>query len=190
LAGQEMNEKTVDRKTVFSGRVLSLEVHRVELDSGREADREIVRHDGAIAAVAFVPGKGYLFVRQFRKAVEQVVLEVVAGCLGKGEAPADCAARELLEETGYGARSLMALGSIWPTPGYSDEVIHLFYAEMESEGKAASPDEDELLEVVFLDGDEVDRMIERREIRDGKTMLAWTLAASARGARTGTESNK
>lgn len=185
-----MNEKTIDRKTVFSGRVLSLEVQRVELDSGREAVREIVRHDGAIAAAAFVPGKGYLFIRQFRKAVEQVVLEVVAGCLEKGEDPADCATRELLEETGYRTKSLTALGSIWPTPGYSDEVIHLFYAEMESEGQEADPDEDERLEVVFLDRAEVDRMIERREIADGKTLLAWTFAASLSGGRPGTESDE
>jgi ADP-ribose pyrophosphatase len=170
-----MNERTVSVKTLYSGRVLNLELHEVEVDDGKRTQREIIRHSGAIAAIATLPDGKMVLVRQYRKPVECEVLEIVAGCLDKGEAPEDCAEREIKEETGYDITSLSKLCTLWPSPGYTDETLHLFHAELAPSPGRPRPDDDERLEVVVMESDELGAMIERHEIMDGKTLLAWTM---------------
>ena len=170
-----MREKTLRSRTVYKGRLLGVEVVDVELEPGRRSVREIVRHPGAAVVLARRQDGRFVFVRQFRKAAEMNLLEVVAGGLGEGERPYDCAKRELKEETGYEASKLVTLGRVYPAPGYTDEVMHLYYATLKDSKGAGEPDDDERLKVVYLTEKQVDRMIGNGRIHDAKTLSAWLL---------------
>lgn len=170
-----MKEKTISSKTVFKGRLLEIEVQEVETDSGTRCVREIVRHQGAVAVLAELPDGQFVFVRQFRKAVEQEMLEIVAGKLEKGEKPEDCAKREIKEETGFDCAGMEKMGEIYPTPGYSSEKTHLFFARLKPNRGRQRPDDDEKLTVVCLTADEIEKMILRGEMNDSKTLAAWAI---------------
>lgn len=174
-----MNEKTVSSRQIFAGHLLKLNVLEVELGNGRRARREIVRHPGAVAIWARVPDGRFVFVRQFRKAIEQELLEVVAGTREAGETPATCARREIREETGYTVKTLTPLGHIFTAPGFCNEQIFIFHAELTG-GGAAAPDPDEQLEVVLLDEVELEAMMSRGVIQDAKTWAAWGMFKARR----------
>ena len=169
-----MHEKTLSRKTVFEGRILSVDVLEVELEDGRRSVREIVQHGVAVALVPQLPDGRFIFIRQFRKAMERVCFEVVAGNCDPGEEPAVSAVRELKEETGYEAESLELLGPIFPSVGYCTERIDIFFAKVAQQG-ATSFDEDENIETLLLSEVEVDEMIRTNQIADAKTLAAWML---------------
>lgn len=169
-----MYEKTISRKTVFEGRILSVDVLEVELEDGRRSVREIVQHGVAVAMVPQRPDGRFIFIRQFRKAMERVCFEVVAGNCDPGEKPAVSAARELKEETGYEVESLEMLGSIFPSVGYCTERIDIYFAKVAEQG-ATSFDEDENIETLLLSEAEVDEMIRTDQIADAKTLAAWML---------------
>lgn len=168
-------EKTIHANSIFNGRLLGLDVVEVEMESGQVATREIVRHPGAVAVVAELPERQFIFVRQYRKPVEQDVLEIVAGCLHAGETPEACAIREVCEETGYGVRKLEKLGVLFTTPGYSDEKLHIFHAILDIEKKYQKLDSDEKVEVMCFSKSEVESMIEAGIIHDAKTLAGWLL---------------
>lgn len=168
-------EKTLTKKTIYTGRILTLEVQEVELPDGTRAPRELIRHAPAVGVLARRPDGAFVFVRQFRKAVERVMLEIVAGICEPGEAPAATAARELREETGYTAARLVELGSAFATPGYVDEQFTLFFAELDPVGGATEHDVDERVEAVVLGRAEFERMLRAGEIIDAKTLAAWLL---------------
>jgi ADP-ribose pyrophosphatase len=168
-------EKTLTSKKIYSGRILGLEVQDVELENGKRALREIVRHGGAVAVLARLPNGKFIFVRQFRKPVEQDMFEVVAGNREPDEDPAECARRELKEETGYTALRVRHLGFIYPSPGYVDEKIDIFFAETAAEAGATDPDDDEHLDVLILDESEFVAKVCRGEVRDSKTLATWLL---------------
>lgn len=170
-----MHEKTLSKKTLYKGRILGLEVQDVELENGKKALREIVRHGGAVAVVARLPDGRFAFVRQFRKPVEEEMLEIVAGNREPDEGAEECARRELEEETGLRAGRLCHLGFIYPSPGYVDERIDIFFAEAGGERGEASPDEDEHLDVVLMERDEFVETVRRGKIHDAKTLAAWQL---------------
>lgn len=170
-----MHEKTLSVKTVYSGRILGLELQDVELANGTKAFREIVRHRGAVAVLARLPDGRFALVRQFRKPVEQEMLEVVAGNRGRDEDPEACARRELKEETGFEARQIRRLGFIYPSPGYVDEKIDLFFAEVDAEPGSTHPDEDEHLDVLLLSREDIVRRMWAGEIHDSKTLATWLL---------------
>ena len=170
-----MHEKTISKKSLYSGRILGLEVQEVQLENGKQAFREIIRHRGAVAVLARAQDGRFALVRQFRKPVEQEMLEVVAGNREAGEEAESCARRELQEETGLVAATTRYLGFIYPSPGYVDERIDLFYAEAAGPAGATKPDEDEHLDVVLLDRGEIEARIGRGEIHDSKTLATWLL---------------
>ena len=178
-------ERTVGAKTVFRGRILRVEVLDIETEAGVRSVREIVRHPGAVAILGETPDGRFVLVRQFRKAIEQTLLEAVAGTLEPGEEPDRAAARELREETGYEAAELRKLGVICLAPGYSDERLHVYYARLAPGPAAQSPDEDEVMERVYLTREEMEASIRAGEIGDAKTLAAWmllrALATSAQG---------
>ena len=174
-----MYEKTLSQKTVFEGRILSVDVLEVELEDGRRSVREIVQHGVAVAMVPQLPDGRFIFIRQFRKAMERVCFEVVAGNCDPGEKPAVSAARELKEETGYEAESLELLGPIFPSVGYCTERIDIYFAEVAEQG-ATSFDEDESIETFLLAEAEVDEMIRTNQIADAKTLAAWMLFKAKR----------
>jgi len=169
-------EKTIQRKIAFDGKLLKLEQLDVELHDGTPAYREIIRHPGAIGVVGRLPGDRFVFVRQYRKAVESVMTEVVAGLLDPGEAPETAARRELLEETGHRAKSLVHLGTIYASPGYVDEKVEIYLADLEEGTEAGHhPDHGEHVEKVLLTRREFVDALRKGEIRDAKTLAAWAL---------------
>jgi ADP-ribose pyrophosphatase len=170
-----MNEKTISITPAFTGRLISVETLQVELEPGHRAYREIVRHPGAIAAVARVPDGRFVFVRQFRKPIEREVLEVIAGRKELQERPEDCAAREIKEETGHEVVALHSLGGLYPSPGYVDELIHLFFAELSESAEIPNGDHDERITVEYLTREEFEAMVDGGLIEDAKTLAAWLL---------------
>ncbi|WP_199622989.1 NUDIX hydrolase [Paenibacillus alkalitolerans] len=171
-----INEPTVSTKQVFEGKIISLQVDEIELPNGAKATREIVKHPGAVAVIAVVDGK-LLVVEQYRKPLERFQVEIPAGKLERGEDPADAAKRELREETGYSCESVKLLHSIATSPGFADEVIHIYAADGLQSGEA-EPDEDEFLNVEALTMEEAERYVAEGRICDAKTLLAlyaWKL---------------
>lgn len=170
-----MYEKTLSSEIRYRGRIVDVEVQDVELETGARAVREIVRHVPAVAVVSRRPDGRFVFIRQFRKPAEQIMLEVPAGVLEPGEAPEAGARRELREETGYEPLALRHLGVIYPSPGYVDERIDVFFAELPADPGSRDLDGDERVDVACLTRDEFGRMIRSGEVMDSKTLAAWTL---------------
>lgn len=175
-----MSEKTISSQRAFDGRLLKLDVLEVELDDGRRSRREVVRHPGAVAIWAQAPDGQWVFVRQFRKAIESDLLEIIAGTRNPGEPPESCAVREVGEETGYEVKTLVSLGYIHSAPGFCGERLDLFFAELADGGQPPRPDSDEVLDVVRLTRAEWQARMGRGDIHDAKTLAAWALA-QARG---------
>ena len=169
-----MYEKTLSRKTVFEGRIVNVDVLEVELETGQKSVREIVQHGAAVAIIPQLPDGRFVFIRQFRKAMERICFEVVAGNCDSGEDAAVSATRELQEETGYIADSIKLLGPIFPCVGYCTERIDIYYAKVSTQGET-SFDEDERIEVVILSEPEMDQMIRDQQVADAKTLAAWML---------------
>ncbi|MDD3839174.1 MAG: NUDIX hydrolase [Clostridia bacterium] len=171
----ELYEKTIDSKKIFDGKIIKLKVDTVLLPDGKKSTREIVNHPGAVAILPLTDKNELIMVKQYRKPIERVLLEVPAGKLDEDELPEECAERELEEETGLTAEKLINLSSIYTTPGFSDEVIHLFIATGLKKGRANS-DDDEFLEVVKIPFNKVMEMIEQNLIMDSKTINCILLA--------------
>ncbi len=167
-------EKTLESKRVYEGRIINLRLDSVSLENGNTAMREVVEHPGAVGIVALKENGDIVMVKQYRKAVEQVLLELPAGKLEQGENPLDCAARELTEETGYTAGDLRYLVSFYTSPGFSNEIMHMFLATNLKEGKN-DPDDDEMVETVEISRDRAMDMILKGEIKDGKTIAGILL---------------
>lgn len=168
-------EKTLVFRRKFSGHLIKLDVATVELAPGRRARREIVRHPGAVAVLGRRPDRRFVFVRQFRKAIEKRLLEIVAGTRAPGESAAACARREVREETGYAVAALKPLGSIYTAPGFCDERIDIFFADLKSSGHPPCPDPDEQLETVCLGAGQIRQMLATGKIKDAKTIAAWAM---------------
>lgn len=168
-------EKTISGKHIYRGNIIDVEMLTVTLPDGREATRDIVRHPGA-AAVIPLNEKGEIYmVRQFRKPLEAVSLEIPAGKLDKDEDPAICAARELKEETGLTAEKLTRLVSVHSTPGFSDEVLHLFAATGLKEGESCA-DDDEFITTEKYSVEQLTDMVLKGEITDAKSIIGILLA--------------
>lgn len=167
-------------RRVYSGKIISVDVDTVQFPNGTTGELEMVRHSGASAVVPFMtplenPDPTILLIRQYRYAAGGFVHEIPAGRLDPGEAPEECARRELQEETGYRATDLMRLTTFYTTPGFTDERIHLFAAFGLIAGKPAL-DVDEILEAEQVRLSRAVEMVVTGEIVDGKTMIAVLLA--------------
>jgi ADP-ribose diphosphatase len=161
---------------VFSGRVFSVDRDSVRFPDGSSGTLDMIRHPGAAAIVPLLSSDDsadpqVLLIRQFRYAAGGPIWEVPAGTLSAGEDPQVCARRELEEETGATATRLDRLTSIYTTPGFTDEVIHLFVARGLTSGQPR-PDADEFIEVRAFPMSEVLRMVRDGEIVDGKSICA------------------
>lgn len=168
-------EKLLDRRAAYEGRMLHVYSDRVEI-GGRETTREVVLHPGACAILPVTEKKEILFVRQYRYAAEETLLEIPAGKIDPREAPDVCAARELTEETGFRAERLRKLGAVFTTPGFCNEKIHLYLADRLVPAHQHL-DTDEFLDVVKIPLDEALEMIRNGEISDAKTLAAFAIAA-------------
>lgn len=164
-------EKTIASTPIYDGRVIKVKVDEVLLPNGKTAKREIVNHQGAVAVLPLTDDNKMIAVRQFRKPLERTIVEIPAGKLEKGEDPLTCAKRELEEETGFQAAEYGHLSSFYTSPGFADEILHLYVATGLREGPPR-PDEDEFVEVLYLTLDEAKALHQRGEICDAKTVLA------------------
>lgn len=174
-------------RRVYDGRVIDLDVDTVRFPNGTVGELEMIRHPGASAVVPFLsdPAGGdpeILLIRQYRYAAEQYLYEVPAGRLDPGEEPAACARRELREETGCEAERVEHLITIYTTPGFTDERIHLFMAVGLTRGEVAR-EADEFIEVETMPLSHALSLIERGVIQDAKTALAVLYAAGFRAGR-------
>ena len=124
----DFEEKTLDSKIVFDGRIVKVFNDDVKLSDGTKAFREVVKHSGGVVILAIKENK-ILMVKQFRYPMKEVMLELPAGKLEKGEDPFLAAKRKLEEETGYCANKWTDLGFVYTSPGYSDEKLYLYKAE-------------------------------------------------------------
>ncbi len=169
-----MLEPTIESQRIYQGRVVGLRVDTVQLADGRVSQRELVEHSASVAIVPLDTEMNVLLVRQYRKAVEQTLLEVTAGGLEEGEAPEDGARRELEEETGYFAGHMERLASFFLSPGYCNEEMHAFLATGLRKGQPR-PEADEEIEVVSVPLVSVPGLIRRGEIKDAKSIAALLL---------------
>jgi ADP-ribose pyrophosphatase len=168
--------KTLESRLVHDGKVVRLSVDRVELPNGSVTELEVIRHQGAAAAVPLTADGEVLLVRQYRYATGGWLLEVPAGKLDPGEGPEICARREIEEEVGQRPGRLDALGWIWTTPGFTDEKIWLYLARDLSEGRQ-DLDSDEVLMTEKVPLVEAVEKVHRGEICDGKSVCALLRAA-------------
>lgn len=173
-------EKTILTESVYIGSIIRVEKLTVELPNGRIATRDIVRHKGASAVVAVTREGEFLLVRQYRKPNEMISVEIPAGKLDAGEEPETCAIRELEEETGFRAASMEKLFSMQSTPGFSDEIIHVFLATDMLRG-VPKPDEDEFISSFPVSFTEALSMIRDGRITDGKTIAGLYAALDRLG---------
>ena len=163
--------ETLGSKKVFSGRILSLNVDEVRMPSGRVVEREFVSHGGAVGIVPVTDAMEIIMVSQYRHPVGGTLLEIPAGKLDAGETPEECAWRELVEETCMAPGRLLKLATFYTTPGYSNEVFHLFLADGLYEEHSELTEED-IEGVVKVPLEEAVRMITDGTIEDGKTIAA------------------
>ncbi|MBQ6877449.1 MAG: NUDIX hydrolase [Oscillospiraceae bacterium] len=163
-------EKKIDSELIYDGCILKVEKDSVMLEGVGKSVREVVRHKGA-AAILAVDEEGFAyFVEQFRYPVNRPVFEVPAGKIDEGETPFECAKRELFEECGLSAEKWTELGPMLSSPGFCDEVIHLFLAEKLS-NDSPNPDEDEFLDIIKLPLCEVLSRIRKNLVPDAKTQV-------------------
>lgn len=167
----DLYEKTLASKTIYEGKIITVKVDDVLLPNGKQGKREIVHHQGAVAVLALTEENKMVAVRQFRKPLEATIVEIPAGKLERGEEPLECAKRELWEETGYTAQSFTLISSFYTSPGFADELIHLYLATGLQEGEQ-KPDEDEFVEVMLLSLQEAQELHRQGMIKDAKTVLA------------------
>ncbi|MGN0853597.1 MAG: NUDIX hydrolase [Kiritimatiellia bacterium] len=166
-------EKTLATERKYTGKIISVDLLDIELPDGRKARREVVRHGNAVAILARRPDGTFVFVKQYRKAAEEALIEVIAGGLEPGEDPIAGAKRETAEETGYEVKSIQFLTTIICTPGYCEERIHLYLAELADGPHAQEQDPDENVHPVVLTAEAVEEGIRNGTIFDSKTLSAW-----------------
>ena len=169
-------EKTIKKETIYNGKVINLTKDEVLCPNGQVSLREIVYHRGGVAILFKVDDK-FIFEKQFRYALNEEIIEIPAGKLEEGEQPLEAAKRELLEETGYRPLEMIHLGDSYPTPGYSSEVIHLYYCPKAIK-EERHLDSDECIELIYLTLEEIEKMMKDNIIKDSKSVAAIYLYKS------------
>lgn len=166
----KFNEKTKATNFIYKGKILALRKDEVILPDGKESIREIVEHNGGSAIVCVKDGK-ILLVKQFRYAYNEELYEIPAGKLNENEDPEETAIRELEEEGGIKAERVKKIFEIYPSPGYTNEIIRVYKAEGFSQGKMHL-DEDEFLSSEWVDLNKAYKMLKNGKIKDSKTIIA------------------
>ena len=162
------------RKRVFNGKLIKVSTLFKKIPNGKMCYLEEVKHPGASLIVP-VFGKKIVLLRQYRAVIDKYIWELPAGVMKKGESPLKCAKREITEETGYEVKDVKKIGMIYTTPGFCDEVIHVFKARCVSKG-IHERDEDEIIKVRLFNGAEIKEMVKSGRIMDSKTVTSLALA--------------
>lgn len=167
----KLEEKTIKSTQVYDGCLLKIYRDEVLLPDGNTSVREYNKHPGAVCVVPITKDNEVLMVRQYRYPSRQVMLEIPAGKLEKGETPLENCKRELKEETGAEGYSFTTLGGYVGLCAYSDELVHMYMCRVNDCGEQ-SLDEDEFLNVEKIPLDKVVEMVLNNQIEDGKTQVA------------------
>ncbi len=166
-----MNFETESSEIIFSGKVFDVKIDTIRYTkSGNKSVREVVLHRGGAVIVAVTENSEILLVRQFRYPLMKNIWELPAGKLDKDEDPLVCASRELKEETGFEAEKIKFLGSIYTSPGYSSEELHIFLATDLTAGKHNREEGEEGMEILKVHEKQAVEMILKGEIKDAKTI--------------------
>ncbi len=167
-----MFEKQLKRGEIFSGNAVNFRADVIRLPNGKTATREFMDHPGAVAILPVLENGDIVMVRQYRYPVREATLEIPAGKLHSKNDPVPARARaELREETGYTAARLKKLQAFWPTPAFSNELLHIYLATGLRPGKT-DPDEDEFIKVVAMPFKKAARLVRTGKIKDAKTIIA------------------
>lgn len=171
---KKFEEKTIQSEVKYKGRIISLQIDEVELPNGKTSNREIVKHPGAVAVIAVTRDMKIILVEQYRKALERSIIEIPAGKIEIDEVPEITALRELEEETGYTTDKLQYIQSFATSPGFADEIIHLYFAKnIEKLEQPVGLDEDEFVELLHVSLSEMEEMVKKQQIYDAKTAFAY-----------------
>lgn len=167
----KLTEKTLEQNYIYRGKILDFHVDRAELENGRVVNRECVDHHCGVCVAALTGNNELYFVRQYRYPYREVVLELPAGKLEKDEDPLEGGKRELREETGVAGKDYIDLGRLYPSPGYTNEIIYLYACRAESRG-ADDLDEGEFLRAEKIPLSRAVELVMSGEICDSKTQVA------------------
>ena len=166
----KLTEKTLEQNYMYRGKILDFHVDKAELENGRIVKRECVDHHGGVSVAALTEQDELYFVRQYRYPYHEVVLELPAGKLEPGEDPFKAGKRELREETGVVGKDYADLGRLYPSPGYTNEIIYLYACRADTRG-ADDLDEGEFLEAEKIPLEKAVEMVMSGEIPDAKTQV-------------------
>ena len=175
-----MEEKSINSDYVYRGKIIDIRVETISLQNGRTSRREIVDHGDSIIIVPVDNEGDVLLVRQYRKAVENFLLEAPAGGIEKGENPNDAALRELQEEIGCISNNLEYMGGFWIAPGFCNEYMYSYIAKDLRESQLPS-DEDENIEIVKIPLTKISGLIKAGDIEDSKSISALLMALNLFG---------
>ena len=167
----KLKEKYHKTEFNYKGKAVGFTSHEIILPNNKKAIREYILHPGAVAVLPFINKNTVALVKQYRYPVKKVTLEIPAGKIDTGESPLACVKRELKEETGFIAKKIIKLTSFWPTPAFSNEVLHI-YAAFELTKCNATPDEDEFISYKAMSYKKLLEMVRLGEIMDSKTIVA------------------
>ncbi len=167
----KLTEKTLSSQNIFKGKILDITLDDVELPDGKKSKREVVNHPGGVAVAALDEENNLIFVKQFRYPYKEVVLELPAGKLEKGSTPLENGKRELFEETGAEGYSYVSLGQVYPSPGYTSEVIYLYACKIKTMSENQL-DDGEFLNIEKIPLDTAVEMVLNNRIPDAKTQIA------------------
>ena len=168
-------EEKIDSKKIFNGQIVSLYYDKVKLSNGKTATREKITHPGAVGIVPVTGDNKIILVKQYRYPVEDITIEIPAGKLDKDEPPSICARRELEEEVGAVGGKLVLLSSFYTTPGFCNEVLHLYLAT-DFKRTANNLDDDEFLEIIEPELTVAMTWIKDGKIKDSKTIIGILMA--------------
>lgn len=170
---KQFEEKTLTTRNIFKGKIINLQVDQVSLPDGNIGEREIVKHPGAVAVIPVTDSGKIIFVKQYRKPLERTLVEIPAGKMEPNEKPEITAVRELEEETGYTTDSLTYVTSFYTSPGFADEIMHIYFTNaLKKLDTLVLGDEDEFVERMELSLEEAIQYVEAEKIFDAKTAYA------------------
>ncbi|MGI8315438.1 NUDIX hydrolase [Halobacillus mangrovi] len=170
---KKFEEKTYETETIYKGKIVQLNIDSVTLPDGNTSKRELIKHPGAVAVIALTEEGKLICVEQYRKPLEKSLIEIPAGKLEEREEPKTCALRELEEETGYTTDHLQFLTSFYTSPGFADEIVHLYFTDhVKPLEEIPDGDEDEFVELLELTLEEAEQLESEQRIHDAKTAYA------------------
>ena len=166
----DLNEKKISSKQIFKGKLLDVRKDTISLPNNKEASREWIKHPGAACCIPILQNKKIIMVKQYRYAIKRTSIELPAGKIDKGEAPENCARRELEEETGYRTQKLTFLNTMYPAIGFSNEKMWIYLAQ-DLVKTNSKPDIDEFVEVISVNKKTAMNMVKDGSINDSKTII-------------------